>query len=352
MPSILEQYHVSDFLEWHRDGKLTLNPDFQRGSVWTSNARSYLLDTLLNQLPIPKVYLRTTIDVLTRRSVREVVDGQQRLRAIIDFGNDQLVLGKRAGNFAGHKYSTLSSEQQQVFLAYPIAVDQLLNANDDDVLEVFARLNSYTVTLSAGEKRHAGYQGDFKWSVRQESRRWLTLWDDYKILSVRQRVRMEDDSFMSEMFGIILDGVCDGGQSNVDKLYKKYDPDFRQQNETINVVNKVLTIFTGELGKPLIGTPLMGSPHFLMMYAALTYAIHGIPVGEMGSNFPAQVESALSDVSIAQTNLLQLASVIASDVPVPGYEDFWKASKSSTQRIASRRIRFPMYYKALLPEPI
>src|SRR5688500_15409800 len=113
MPSILEQYRISDFLEWHREKKLSLNPEFQRGSVWTPVARSYLIDTVLQQLPVPKIYLRTKIDVLTKKSVREVVDGQQRLRAIIDFGNDDFVLGKRAGRFAGKRYSTLDPEYQQ-----------------------------------------------------------------------------------------------------------------------------------------------------------------------------------------------------------------------------------------------
>ena len=84
MPSILEQYRISDFVEWHKEKRLNLNPDFQRGSVWSPGARTFLIDTILRQLPVPKVYLRTNIDVATKKTVREVVDGQQRMRAILD----------------------------------------------------------------------------------------------------------------------------------------------------------------------------------------------------------------------------------------------------------------------------
>ena len=206
MPSILEQYRVSDFLEWHQKKALILSPDFQRGDVWSPAAKTFLIDTILRQLPIPKVYLRTRVDVVTRKSIREVVDGQQRLRAIMSFAEDGFALSKRASEFAGKKYSTLTPEQQESFLGYAIAVDQLLNASTDDVLEVFARLNSYTVTLNAPEKRHGKYQGEFKWAVRSASRAWASFWEEFDVLSVRERVRMMDDSLTAEMFGVCLKG--------------------------------------------------------------------------------------------------------------------------------------------------
>ena len=137
MPTILEQYRISDFLEWHNQKRLIINSDFQRGSVWTPAARAYLIDTILRELPIPKIYLRTNIDINTKKSIREVVDGQQRLRAIIDFSNDKITLPKRTGEFSGLKYSTLNEELKNIFLNYPLAVDQLVNATDNHVLEVF-----------------------------------------------------------------------------------------------------------------------------------------------------------------------------------------------------------------------
>jgi hypothetical protein len=349
MATILEQYRISDFLEWYNEKKLILNPDFQRGSVWTPAARSYLIDTILRQLPIPKIYLRTKVDTTTQRSVREVVDGQQRLRAIIDFANDRFALSKRAGEFAGLRYSTLDPDHQEVFISYPIAVGQLLNATDDDVLEVFSRLNSYTVSLNPAEKRHAQFQGEFKWAVRNASRKWHVLWDKYKIVTVRQRVRMQDDSLMAELFGVMLEGVTDGGQPKITGLYQKYDRKFKPDDPVIGHVNKVLDFIVSNLADDLIDTPILNAPHFLMFFAAVALALFDIPEGAMGNKMPKRNKAALSDLEDARTRLMELAAVIDSDEPVPGYEDFWRASKGSTQRIASRRIRFPVFYKALIP---
>src|SRR5258708_39355957 len=81
MPSILEQYRISDFVEWNRQKALEINTDFQRGNVWKPAARTMLIDTILRQLPIPKVYLRSQVNVRTQKAVREIVDkGDLRLR--------------------------------------------------------------------------------------------------------------------------------------------------------------------------------------------------------------------------------------------------------------------------------
>ena len=48
-------YSVNDFRDWNNAGTLELAPKFQRRSVWTGKARSYLIDTILRDLPMPKV---------------------------------------------------------------------------------------------------------------------------------------------------------------------------------------------------------------------------------------------------------------------------------------------------------
>jgi Protein of unknown function DUF262 len=348
MAEILEQFRITDFLDWHRQKALEINRDFQRRSVWTPAARSYLIDTILRKFPIPKIYLRTKIDVLTKHSVREVVDGQQRILAILDFADDKFTLTTRAGDYAGVTYSTLSPDAQEVFLSYPIAVGQLINATDDEVLEVFARLNSYGLPLNAPEKRHARWQGDFKWAVHNASRAWVLLWDRFAIVSVRQRLRMADDSLTAEMFGILLEGVRDGGQRNIDALYKKYDPQFTKEKEVRGRLDRVLRYFTENIANDLIGTPLLDAPHFLMLFAALAHALVGLPTGEL-STLPERTKQVLGDQRKLLANLLQLASVIDADEPPREFSAFWRASKASTQRIASRRVRFPVFYRALLP---
>ena len=221
--------------------------------------------------------MRTKIDVNTKKSVREIVDGQQRLKAILDFAEDRFALSKRANEFAGMRYSDLDSEQKTTFLSYPIAVDQLVNATIDDVLEVFSRLNSYTVSLNGPEKRHAKYQGEFKFTIRAASRRWGPFWKDYKVLSTHQRVRMLDDSLTAEMVGVLLDGVKDGGDPKIDALYRKYDVSF--DVACITNVDRVLRYIVDNVAVSLIDTPLLSPPHLLMLFSALAYTLVGIPNG-------------------------------------------------------------------------
>lgn len=344
--SLLEQFRVADFLEWHERKQLVLNPHFQRRSVWSPLAKAALIDTILRKFPIPKLYMRTKIDPDSRRAVREMVDGQQRLRAIIEFSQDEFALGTRCGEFSGMRYSTLSDELKEAFLTYPIAVDQLINASDADVLEVFARLNSYTATLVPAEKRHAKYHGPFKLAVHDAARKAENLWS-LNILSTRERVRMADDSLMAELFGVILKGVTDGGADKIDALYREFDSAFATEADTRAAVEGEIAFIVANFGGTVSGTPLAGAPHFLMLFAAVAHARRGIPPGKLGADLPARAGRSVSNIPGAREALAQLASVMESPEPPDHLREFWTASKGTTHRIAGRKIRFLTLFDAV-----
>jgi hypothetical protein len=65
--------------------------------LWTADARSYLIDTILLGFSTPKIYLRTKIDIKTQIVVRDVVDGRLRLRLILDFADNNLELSRHSG---------------------------------------------------------------------------------------------------------------------------------------------------------------------------------------------------------------------------------------------------------------
>ena len=107
----LEQYTIADFLEFRASKRLIINKDFQRRSIWKPAARVYLIDSVLREMPIPKLYFRTSIDPETQSSVREVVDGQQRLRAIFDFADNKLRLSRRAKEFNCLLYTSDAADE-------------------------------------------------------------------------------------------------------------------------------------------------------------------------------------------------------------------------------------------------
>src|SRR3990167_11509119 len=79
-------YSVSDFIAWQKDGILVLNPDFQRRAVWSSGAKSYLIDTVIRGFPMPIIFLREQkTDLKALKTTKEVVDGQQRIRTLLSY---------------------------------------------------------------------------------------------------------------------------------------------------------------------------------------------------------------------------------------------------------------------------
>lgn len=347
---MLEQYPISDLLAWIEDKTLILNPNFQRRSVWPPAAKTYLIDTILRRRPMPNIMVRTVTDLETRKSRREVVDGQQRLNTIRDFANGTLILGRHAGEYAGKTYKDLSECDQVEFLEYRIGTEQLFNADDEAVLDTFRRVNSYSYTLNAQELRHAGYSGEFRSAVVIASRKWSILWEKYKVVTLRRQLRMDDDQLMAEMFGVIIQGVTDGGQPKITSLYRQYDQELDEQIEAS--VDKVLKAIISELPS-VLETSMSRPPHFLMLFAAVAHATIGIPAGQI-VEMPSRTADALSKPPVARDNLGTLADCLdltSEEVPTHLHE-FRNAASGSTQRIAGRSIRFKATYKALMPKYI
>src|SRR5690606_4079578 len=152
---------ISDLNQWLEERSLVINNKYQRaGGLWPKNARSFFIDTILNGFTFPKVTIRQTIDLKTRKSIREVVDGQQRLTTIRDFINDKITLSNVSKKYKGFTFSDLDEEIQESFLAYEVSLDTIVTGTTDEVLEIFRRINSYTLPLNPPEKRHATYQGE------------------------------------------------------------------------------------------------------------------------------------------------------------------------------------------------
>jgi Protein of unknown function DUF262 len=64
-------------------GEINLNPAWQRGPAWSPARRVLLIDSILRDMDVPKIYLRLLPAGGLYRY--EAVDGQQRLRAIWDY---------------------------------------------------------------------------------------------------------------------------------------------------------------------------------------------------------------------------------------------------------------------------
>src|SRR5947208_1012015 len=82
---------ISWFRREEESETLDLTPQFQRRPVWTDEQSSYLIDTILSGLPIPEIYIRSS-STPKGKARYEVIDGQQRIRAVLEFGANDLEL--------------------------------------------------------------------------------------------------------------------------------------------------------------------------------------------------------------------------------------------------------------------
>ncbi|MCS5491794.1 DUF262 domain-containing protein [Algoriphagus limi] len=242
-------YSINDFLEWHDKKQLVLSPKFQRRSVWTDNARSYLMDTIVRGKPIPKVFIRQSINVQTRQSIREVVDGQQRLRTILSYLNDGFQISKRHNEkYGGYYFSQLDSvdpDIQSFILNYEISADLLVNMSDSEILDIFSRLNSYSVTLNEQEKINANHFGPFKVLADRISHKYNEFWLENGIINSQNILRMNDVTLVSDL----IIAMCEGIQSKkqIKSYYNKYENEFpydeklleKQFDETIEVIQQI-----------------------------------------------------------------------------------------------------------------
>jgi hypothetical protein len=138
----------------HKQRTLISFPEYQRqDNLWSEEKKSLLIDSILKNIDIPKLYFNRTID-----SNYEVVDGQQRLWAIWQFLDDVYPL-KTDGK---GKFSDLGRSAQDTITEYVLQVSVLEEAEDEYLRELFIRLQ-LGLLLITGEKLNAlsGRMKDF-----------------------------------------------------------------------------------------------------------------------------------------------------------------------------------------------
>ena len=175
-----------------------------------------LMDTILGGVPMPKVFLAT--EIRAGKTHRIVIDGQQRLSAILAFLRDEFALDRPyQGPHAGKVFSDFTEDEANEFLSYKIDFNEAVGPTDKEVREVYSRVNKYTVPLNKQELRRADFPGDFL-NVSEELAVHPYL-DDARIFSPAQRRRYADVEFVSEILAAMLNGIQDK-KGDLDELYR------------------------------------------------------------------------------------------------------------------------------------
>lgn len=197
---------ISDIRDWSSNKRLELRPDFQRNEVWSRAAQIMLIDTIIQGIPIPKIYIKSVMN--EGKTYRIVIDGQQRLTSILKFVQNELPLKKPyVGDYQGMIFEELPGDIQNEILRYKIDINEIFNPTDEEIRDLYSRVNKYTVQLNKQELRRADFPGAFISLAEELSEN--KFFERAKMFSVKQRRRMLDVEYIEELLTIILKGIQD-----------------------------------------------------------------------------------------------------------------------------------------------
>lgn len=218
---------ISEIIQWNENKQLTLSPKYQRNSVWNDKAKSFLIDTIIRGFPIPPIFLRQMVDVKSKTTHREVIDGQQRLRTILEYIVEESITINKSTNpeYAGVIYSNLSEEVQERILSYEILAVLVAEKDDSLIYDMFARLNTNNIVLNRQELRNSKYWGEFKLFVYQMTSEIRDFLID-NIFRDKDLSRMKDSEWVGSLAILMSEGIVDETPKYVDSIYEKYDKEF------------------------------------------------------------------------------------------------------------------------------
>lgn len=331
-------YSINDFLEWNDKKQLQLSPKFQRKSVWTEDAKSYLMDTIIRGKPIPKIFIRQTINVDTRQSIREVVDGQQRLRSIISYLNDGFVISKKHNEkYGGYFFSQLGNvdpDIQSQILNYELAVDLLVNLPDNEILDIFSRLNSYSVILNDQEKIHANHFSQFKIVVDSLAHKFNDFWIENKLLTNQKILRMEDTTLVADLVIAMLEGIQ--SKKQIKSFYAKYERDFGYGTELItHRFNETMYLIKDIFNEGLKSTEFKRIHLFYTLFTTFYHTLFGLI--DLDKPSRSIQKSKFEQLKLRLTSLNQLFEIRAvhqlSTADIQFLEDSRRATTDTKVRI-------------------
>ncbi|MEO8232921.1 MAG: DUF262 domain-containing protein [Ignavibacteriota bacterium] len=191
-----------------RRNRYDLQPDFQRGKVWSPEKSRKLLDTIYKRWDIPKVYL----NVVDEENF-EVIDGQQRLTAILKFYDDDLALPNETENIGGLTYQQLEDRIKDRFDDYEIDLVLISEATEEEIRDLFLRLQLGTPTNTA--ERLNAISGSMTSFVKK-----LAGHNFFKNKVVLKNNRLAHFAVVAQLTQLSLDGIRNVKFKDLSEFFK------------------------------------------------------------------------------------------------------------------------------------
>jgi hypothetical protein len=234
------RWSIKVLLERISNRSLDLQPHYQRNAIWSASAQRRLIKTIKDGCPLPSLFIREL-----KNGKYEMVDGQQRCRAIFAYWKGELADDDKVvmTNPSSAKGKLASPEWRKIFESFELQVALLDQSfSDPEVEKFYVLLNTSGVRLNSPELRKADYYDTNFLSIVRE----LCDLDQFKSLNLfgqKSVDRMNDVEFVSELLAFLLHGFADK-KERVEETYKedistaKVD---ELREEFISILNDVST---------------------------------------------------------------------------------------------------------------
>ena len=268
---------ISEFYERYTMNKYNFDPAYQRrGDVWDEQEQGFLIDTILKNYPMPPIFLHQRIDSEKGTTKYDVIDGKQRLTAIIKFIEGKLCLPQDYDEGAygdsrlnGLKVDDLEDElleYKKQLWRYSISVEYIDTDEDATVDAIFDRLNRNGEHLEKQELRKATYHDTTIMKLVENVAKSIN-WNNIGKMKV---CRMQDQEYASELlFYFLNDDASDGNSKEaIDSEYKKWNQKLSDGNIEDIVKNFcIILAYIDDLDIKFDKYKLKGVSHFYALFA-------------------------------------------------------------------------------------
>lgn len=196
---------LTDLIRLIEGNKIDLKPSYQRNEVWSKKDQQSLIDSILAGFPIPNffIYKKPSGSI-------EMVDGQQRARAIYNFYKGQITDSNKIS------FNTIKPND---FLDYKINITEIDGVVDEDSIRKFYVLvNKKGVQLNASEINKADFAAT-KFMLLVEEILENQNFSNLELFTDATVKRMNDRSYVEELVVYLLKGITDKKLA-VEKTYE------------------------------------------------------------------------------------------------------------------------------------
>jgi Protein of unknown function DUF262 len=336
-------YTPNDFALWQESGMLEISPKFQRRPVWRTPARSYFIDTMLRDMTVPSLYLRMAQNPEKTKVIREVVDGQQRVRTVLEYIADKYRLSNTLNApWAGKRFSELSDEERHQIVSFSFPAEIFKGITDQQVLEVFCRLNMNSIPLNKQELRNGKFFGLFKRTSYDLALKYLEFWRRHRVFNEQNIARMLEVELTSELLIAGNEGMQDK-KITIDSFYEKWEESYPDQKRDEKRFHDVFSTISDTFeSKDLASSAFRRPPLFYTLYCVVYHHLFGLPGIQRTSprkQLSADQRDSLREAVIKLSDKVAESKDPAGQMPKK-YTTFVTACLRSTDKINPRKVRF------------